>query len=109
MSQSLNSAVAVIGIDIGKNTFHVVGLDDRGATCVRSGRVVRSKHGWPICGWEQCSNARPDTLMQDRSPPTRQIFLLRTAGPYIWVKSRHDGLKSRRPLFPQKRRAAKRH
>jgi len=31
MSQSLNSAVAVIGIDIGKNSFHVVGLDDRGA------------------------------------------------------------------------------
>jgi hypothetical protein len=23
--------------------------------------------------------------MQDRSPPTLQIFLLRTAGPYIWV------------------------
>jgi transposase len=31
MSQSLNSAVAVIGIDIGKNTFHVGGLDGRGA------------------------------------------------------------------------------
>ena len=31
MSQNLNSAVAVIGIDIGKNSFHVVGLDDRGA------------------------------------------------------------------------------
>jgi hypothetical protein len=27
--------------------------------------------------------------MQDRSPPTLQIFLLRTAGPYIWVKSGH--------------------
>jgi hypothetical protein len=27
MSQSLNSAVAVIGIDIGKNSFHIVGLD----------------------------------------------------------------------------------
>src|SRR5947199_4102467 len=31
MSQNLNSAVAVIGIDIGKNSFHVVGLDNRGA------------------------------------------------------------------------------
>src|SRR3974390_1991584 len=31
MSQNLNSAVAVIGIDISKNSFHVVGLDDRGA------------------------------------------------------------------------------
>jgi transposase len=35
MSQNLNSAVAVIGIDIGKNSFHVVGLDDRGAIALR--------------------------------------------------------------------------
>jgi transposase len=35
MSQSLNSAVAVIGIDIGKNTFHVGGLDGRGAIVLR--------------------------------------------------------------------------
>lgn len=27
MSQTLNIAIAVIGIDIGKNSFHVVGLD----------------------------------------------------------------------------------
>jgi transposase len=27
MSQKLNSAIAVIGIDIGKNSFHIVGLD----------------------------------------------------------------------------------
>ena len=39
-----------IGIDIGKNSLHVVGLDDRGAICcVRDGRVARSKRGWPIC------------------------------------------------------------
>jgi hypothetical protein len=35
MSQNLNSAVAVIGIDSGKNSFHVVGLDDRGAIVLR--------------------------------------------------------------------------
>ena len=35
MSQSLNSAVAVIGIDIGKNSFHIVGLDERGAIRLR--------------------------------------------------------------------------
>jgi hypothetical protein len=34
----------------------------------------------------KCSNQRPDTLMQDRSPPIRRIFLQRTAGPYIRVK-----------------------
>jgi hypothetical protein len=31
MSEKLNSAIAVIGIDIGKNSFHVVGHDKRGA------------------------------------------------------------------------------
>jgi len=30
MSQKLNSAIAVIGIDIGKNSFHIVGQDRRG-------------------------------------------------------------------------------
>ena len=29
MSHKLNSAIAVIGIDIGKYSFHTVGLDDR--------------------------------------------------------------------------------
>ncbi len=31
MSQKLNSAIAVISIDIGKNSFHLAGLDERGA------------------------------------------------------------------------------
>src|SRR5262249_34464657 len=28
-------AIAVVGIDIGKNSFHIVGLDDRGAIVLR--------------------------------------------------------------------------
>ncbi len=35
MSQKRNTAIAVIGIDIGKNSFHVVGLDQRGAIVLR--------------------------------------------------------------------------
>jgi len=35
MSQTLNTAIAVIGIDIGKNSFHVVGLDQRGTIVLR--------------------------------------------------------------------------
>jgi len=35
MSQKLNSAIAVIGIDIGKNSFHLVGQDKRGAIVLR--------------------------------------------------------------------------
>ena len=35
MSEKPNSAVVVIGIDIGKNSFHVVGHDARGAIVLR--------------------------------------------------------------------------
>ena len=35
MSQTLNAAIAVVGIDIGKNTFHIVGHDERGASVLR--------------------------------------------------------------------------
>ncbi len=35
MSQTPNAAIAVIGIDIGKNSFHVVGHDARGAIVLR--------------------------------------------------------------------------
>ena len=35
MSHKLNSTVAVIGIDIGKNSFHVIGHDRRSAIVLR--------------------------------------------------------------------------
>jgi hypothetical protein len=35
MSQKLNAAIAVVGIDIGKNSFHIVGHDHRGAIVPR--------------------------------------------------------------------------
>jgi transposase len=35
MSQKLTTVIAVVGIDIGKNSFHIVGLDDRGAMVLR--------------------------------------------------------------------------
>jgi transposase len=35
MSNKSNPTVATMGIDIGKNSFHVVGLDQRGATVLR--------------------------------------------------------------------------
>ena len=35
MSETAQTAIAVIGIDIGKNSFHIVGLDDRGAIVLR--------------------------------------------------------------------------
>ena len=35
MSQTFNAAVSVVGIDIGKNSFHIVGHDERGAIVLR--------------------------------------------------------------------------
>jgi len=38
MPHELNSAITVISIDIGKNSFHVVGHDKRGAIMLRQKR-----------------------------------------------------------------------
>jgi hypothetical protein len=40
MSLEINTRVAVVGIDIGKNSFHIVGQDQRGEIfCDRGGCV----------------------------------------------------------------------
>ncbi len=63
MSQILNAAIAVIGIDIGKNSFHVVGLDARGAIVLRQrwsrGQVETRFANMPPCliGMEACVGA----------------------------------------------------
>jgi transposase len=63
MSQNLNSTVAVIGIDIGKNSFHVVGLDNRGAIVLRQkwsrGQIEARLANLPPCliGMEACVGA----------------------------------------------------
>ena len=63
MSQKLNSATAVIGIDIGKNSFHVVGQDTRDAIVLRQkwsrGEVeVRLASMLPcLIGMEACIGA----------------------------------------------------
>ncbi len=49
MSQTPNTAIAVIGIDIGKNSFHVVGQNACGAIVLRQKcRVAKWKRGSPI-------------------------------------------------------------
>ena len=35
MSQTPNTAIAVIGIDIGKNSFHIIGQNQRGGIVLR--------------------------------------------------------------------------
>jgi transposase len=63
MSSKLDSAIAVIGIDIGKNSFHVVGHDKRGAIVLRQkwshGQVETRLANLPPCliGMEACVGA----------------------------------------------------
>src|SRR6266576_1766968 len=63
MSEKLNSKIAVIGIDIGKNSFHIVGQDRRGALVLRQkwsrGQVEARLANLPPCliGMEACSGA----------------------------------------------------
>jgi len=51
MSQKTSATVAhTIGIDTGKNTLHLIGLDDKGQSfCGRSFHAVGSQPGSPIC------------------------------------------------------------
>ena len=50
MSQQIDTSIAVVGIDIGKNSFHVIGLDRRGAIVLRQKwSVARSRRGLPTC------------------------------------------------------------
>ena len=59
----LSSAIAAMGIDIGKNSFHVVGLDARGAILLRQkwsrGQVEGPLANMPPCliGMEACVGA----------------------------------------------------
>ena len=63
MSQTPNTTIAVIGIDIGKNSFHVVGHDARGAIVLRQkwsrGQVEARLANIPPCliGMEACVGA----------------------------------------------------
>jgi transposase len=63
MSNKSNLAVATMGIDIGKNSFHVVGLDRRGAIVLRQkwsrGQIEARLAHMPACliGMEACVGA----------------------------------------------------
>ncbi len=63
MSQNPITAIATVGIDIGKNSFHVIGLDQRGAIVLRQkwsrGQVEARLANMPRCliGMEACVGA----------------------------------------------------
>ena len=63
MSGKFEGKIAVIGIDIGKNVFHAVGMDERGAIVLRQklsrGQVISRLANVPPCliGMEACVGA----------------------------------------------------
>jgi len=63
MSNLSSNQIAIIGIDIGKNSFHIVGLDKRGAIVLRQkwsrGQVEARLANMPPCliGMEACVGA----------------------------------------------------
>jgi transposase len=63
MSQTPNAVTTVVGIDIGKNSFHIVGHDERGAIVLRQkwsrGQVEARFANMPPCliGMEACVGA----------------------------------------------------
>jgi transposase len=65
MSNKSIATIATMGIDIGKNSFHVVGLDQRGAIVLRQkwsrGQIEARLANIPLCliGTEACVGARP--------------------------------------------------
>ena len=54
MPRSADQSVATMGIDIGTNSFHVVGLDQRGAIVVRE---PVGEHATLLIGMEACVGA----------------------------------------------------
>ena len=72
MSQTPNTAIAVIGIDIGKNSFHVVGHDARGAIHTpirdfREGSVLSSRASGP------CTSGPAQARHCGLKPPLRLL------------------------------------
>jgi transposase len=63
MPETTHKAIAVVGIDIGKNSFHIVGLDERGAIVLRQkwsrGQVESRFANMPPCliSMEACVGA----------------------------------------------------
>jgi hypothetical protein len=63
MSQTLNAEISAVGIDIGKNSFHIIGHDERGAIVLRQrwsrGQVEARFANMPPCliGMEACVGA----------------------------------------------------
>jgi hypothetical protein len=75
MSHKLNSAIAVIGIDIGKNSFHIVGQDRRGLQALgHDARLMPAKYVSPYSKAKHplARLPRPARLLQFGALPSQR-------------------------------------
>src|ERR1700745_1355555 len=94
MSNKSIASVATMGIDIGKNSFHVVGLDRRGAIVVRQ-RCTRSQVGARLgqvthclIGREACVGAHHLSHRLNSLGPDARLM------PAKYVKAYREGQKN---------------
>jgi transposase len=73
MPKTASAEIAIIGIDIGKNSFHVVAHDGNGSIILRQkwsrGQVESRLANLPSClvGMEACVRGAPSCPQADRS------------------------------------------
>ncbi len=80
-SQKTAGIITTIGIDLGKNTFHLVGFDQRGAIILQQkvsrGQLERRLANIPRCliGMEACGSscARPTPRSAFRPPKNARL------------------------------------
>ena len=102
MSQKLDSEIAVIGIDIGKNSFHLVGQDRRGSIVLRQkwsrGQVEARLANLQPCliGMEACVGAHH--LSRNSHWPRPMILCINAqAAPGTWPKASDEADGTGRP------------
>ena len=89
MSQNPSSATTVIGIDIGKKTFDVVGLDDRDAIILRQKWSRRSDR----------STASQYAALPDRYGSLRRCASSQSEAEGVWSRRSIDASEVCRPLL----------
>jgi Transposase len=88
MSEKLNAAIAVIGIDIGKNSFHIVGHNHCGAIVLRQrwsrGQVEARLANLPPCliGMEACVGAHHLSRKLQMFGPDTRLMPAKYVRPY---------------------------
>jgi transposase len=92
MAEALNHSITFAGIDIGKNSFHIVGLDGRGAIVLRQkwsrGQVeARFANMLPcLIGMEACVGAHHLSRRLQRLGHDARLMPARYVRPYsTWV------------------------